>query len=279
MPFFDNQTKIIIIIVGILAIIYFLYKINNEKSKNKSELFNSNVQNLSESDSESINYNDNASESSQETDTHTYGDYKTQNNRHYKTTNVPKDVLTDVNEQTDYAPPETTDWLRQKFKSRNKAKNGYKRSSYSGSVRGNLGSDDWKSYFDHNNNMVSDSQSGDNNNFLPVDESGAGFAAFKSSGKATCGSNQNCEPEDLFDADKYLPQETNDNWFDVQKEPISVKNRHLINMTHHIGVNTVGSSLKNASLDLRGSPANPKFVVSPWNQSSIEPDTNQKPLY
>ena len=45
-----------------------------------------------------------------------------------------------------------------------------------------------------------------------------------------------------------------------------------------IGVNTVGQSLKNASYDIRGTIANPKFAVSPWNNSTYEPDTNIKPL-
>lgn len=181
--------------------------------------------------------------------------------------------------KNDFSPPETSSWLKQKFEGRNRATNGYKRSSYSGSVRGNLGSDDWKAYFDHNNNVVGNSQTGDNDKFLPFDETNGGYAVFKGQGRATCGSNQNCEPEDLFNPEHYLPQEVNDDWFSVQKEPISVKNRHLINITKPIGVDTIGSSLKNAWYDIRGGPANPKFVVSPWLQSSTEPDTNLKPLY
>ena len=77
---------------------------------------------------------------------------------------------------------------------------------------------------------------------------------------------------------EYLPQEVNDDWFEVQPEPISVKNRHLINITTPIGVNTIGTSLRNASWDIRGTPACPKYVVSPFLNSSIEPDTNLKPL-
>lgn len=181
--------------------------------------------------------------------------------------------------QKDYTTPES-DWLQKKFSSRNKAKPGeYKRASYSGSRRGQMGPADWDAYFDHNNNIIGNSQTGDNDKFLPYDETNGGLAVFKSKGRATCGSNQNCEPEELFDVDKYLPQEVNDDWFEVQPEPISVKNRHLINITKPIGINTIGTSLKNASYDLRGAPSCPKFVTSPWLNSSIEPDTNLKPLY
>jgi hypothetical protein len=178
----------------------------------------------------------------------------------------------------DYAPPES-DWLQSKFNTRNRAAGGqYKHSSYNDGRRGNLGPSDWEQNFDHNNNVIGNSQTGDNDNFMPFDESSKTVAVFKSQGRNTCGSNQDCSPDDLFDVDKYLPQEVNDDWFEVQPEPISVKNRHLINITKPIGVNTIGTSKKNASYDLRASPACPKYVVSPWLQSSIEPDTNLKPI-
>ena len=39
-----------------------------------------------------------------------------------------------------------------------------------------------------------------------------------------------------------------------------------------------GESLRNANRQLRSEPANPQVKVSPWIQSTIEPDTNRKPL-
>ena len=47
---------------------------------------------------------------------------------------------------------------------------------------------------------------------------------------------------------------------------------------HHIGINTVGQSLKNANRQLRSEPANPRDSVSPWNQSTIEHDKYRKQL-
>lgn len=178
----------------------------------------------------------------------------------------------------DFSPPES-DWLRKKFEGRNRAQGDYRNSSFNEGIRGNLGPSDWDQYFDHNNNIIANSQSGDNDQFQPFVETSDTHAIFRMKNKPPCGSNQNCEPEDMFDADKYLPQEVNDDWFEVQPEPISVKNRHLINITKPIGINTIGTSLRNASWDIRGAPSCPKFVVSPWLQSSIEPDTNLKPLY
>lgn len=178
----------------------------------------------------------------------------------------------------DYSPPET-DWGKSKFQTRNMAHGDYKSSSYSAGRRGSLGCSGWNQYFDNNNNVIGNSLTGENDKFLPVDESNNGYAAYRSSDKAKCGSNQDCEPHDLHDIEKYLPQEVNDDWFEVQPEPISVKNRHLINITKPIGVNTIGTSKKIASYDIRGRPMCPKFVVSPWLGSSVEPDNNLKPLY
>lgn len=269
-----NQGTTFIAIIGILIVIYFLYNMSKSKEQPQISGEHKHAENFTQEYDEETQSHDGSVETS---DKKIYGDYLAED-RHYNTVEVPKDKLIRQFPQKDYAPPEQSD-LSNKFKSRNRASNGYKRSSYNGSVRGNIGANDWTSYFDHNNNVVTNSQTGDNDKFLPIDQSNGGLAVFKSQGRATCGSNQNCEPEDLFDADKYLPQEVNDDWFEVQQEPISVKNRHLVNITKPIGVNTTGSSKKNSSHDIRGSPACPKYVIGPWLQSSIEPDTNLKPLY
>lgn len=57
-------------------------------------------------------------------------------------------------------------------------------------------------------------------------------------------------------------------------EPLKGKN--FLESGHHVGVNTVGQSLRNANYDLRSAPANPRDSVSPWLNSTIEPDTNRK---
>jgi len=265
----SNQTKTLLAVVTILVLIYFLYK-KNEPIKNEGNL------EMDMSETENNNLPENVEGESQETMVEETSDENGKDS-HYKNIPIPRDDMVKYFPQKDYAPPES-DWLNMKFKSRNKAKRDYKKASYSGALRGNLGPSDWDDYFDHNNNVIGNSQTGENDKFLPIDESNGGFATFNSKGRATCGSNQNCEPEDLFDVDKYLPQEVNDDWFEVQPEPISVKNRHLINITKPIGINTIGTSLRNASYDIRSSPSCPKMVVSPWLQSSISPDVNLKPL-
>jgi|SRR5579872_2267574 len=71
-----------------------------------------------------------------------------------------------------------------------------------------------------------------------------------------------------------LPQIVEEDWFDV--EPILNKDTpHLINVVKPIGVNTIGSSL-GRDYDIRGDLPNPKIWISPWLNSTIEPDTNIK---
>jgi hypothetical protein len=72
-----------------------------------------------------------------------------------------------------------------------------------------------------------------------------------------------------------LPQEQKD-WFDDPQAKKGINSPHLINIFRPTGVNTIQTTLKNASWDIRGAPPNPKYVVSPWGNSSYEPDTNLK---
>jgi len=83
--------------------------------------------------------------------------------------------------------------------------------------------------------------------------------------------------EDLFDIQKMLPQETED-WFDTVplQSTKKIQGTHLLHPKTHMGVNTVGSSLKNATHDMRGDVPCPKISISPWGNSTIEPDTNMR---
>jgi hypothetical protein len=45
--------------------------------------------------------------------------------------------------------------------------------------------------------------------------------------------------------------------------------RNFVAAGHHIGINTVASSLRNANLTLRSDPVIPRVDVGPWNSSTI----------
>ena len=86
---------------------------------------------------------------------------------------------------------------------------------------------------------------------------------------------------DKYNSKDFLPKQVNDEWFetDFSLAKYQLNDDKLINTEKYIiGINTVGESLKNASYDIRGTIPNPKFIVSPWNNSTYEPDFNLKPL-
>ena len=171
-----------------------------------------------------------------------------------------------------------------KFKSINQANSDeYKQINYSGGNRNGKPGSDWQDQFITSNELL-----GISNQFSPLDETNNMYASFsqKKSDRENVNLNGNArgknakdeDPEDIYDVDKLLPKEIKKDWFEVTPEPIRVKDRHLINTTRPVGINTIGTTLKNPSLDIRGAPSCPKYVVSPWMQSSIEPDTNIKPF-
>lgn len=84
-----------------------------------------------------------------------------------------------------------------------------------------------------------------------------------------------------YNSKDFLPKEVQGEWFDTDFSlaKFDINDDALINTERFtIGINTVGQSLKNASHDVRGTIPNPKYTVSPWNNSTYEPDFNLKPL-
>ena len=57
-----------------------------------------------------------------------------------------------------------------------------------------------------------------------------------------------------------------------------LKGVNYLDASYHVGVNTVGQSLRNANLNLRAEPPNPRVAVSPWLNSTIDTDLSRKAL-
>lgn len=53
---------------------------------------------------------------------------------------------------------------------------------------------------------------------------------------------------------------------------------NLLDAGSHIGINTIGQSLRNANLQIRSEPPNPQVNVSPWMNTTIGPDLPRRPL-
>lgn len=89
----------------------------------------------------------------------------------------------------------------------------------------------------------------------------------------------NCYPKNQLAPQELLPNDPNSKW--AQVNPMGagdIAGKNFLNAGALIGVNTVGQSLRNASWDLRSEPPNPQVQVSPWQISTIEPDTNRRIL-
>ena len=57
-----------------------------------------------------------------------------------------------------------------------------------------------------------------------------------------------------------------------------LSNINLLKSGYHIGIDTVGQSLRNANLQMRSEPPNPQLNTGPWNQTTITPDFQRVPL-
>lgn len=89
----------------------------------------------------------------------------------------------------------------------------------------------------------------------------------------------NCYPKNQLAPQELLPADPNSKWAEVNPTGAGdISGKNFLGAGALIGVNTVGQSLRNANQQLRSEPANPQSQVSIWNQSTIEPDLQRRPL-
>jgi len=82
-----------------------------------------------------------------------------------------------------------------------------------------------------------------------------------------------------YDPKELLPKDLNSQW--AQLNPAGsadFANVNLLKAGYLIGIDTVGSTLRNANLQERSEPPNPTTSVSPWLNTTIEPDLMRVPL-
>jgi hypothetical protein len=83
---------------------------------------------------------------------------------------------------------------------------------------------------------------------------------------------------DELEASDLLPQDDESADF-AQRHPEGLgplAEKNFLTAGYHVGINTVGTSLRNANTGFRSEPANPSGVQSPWNQTTITPDINRR---
>jgi len=119
-------------------------------------------------------------------------------------------------------------------------------------------------------------QEGENETFRTVPQEETQEPANNEAGNAL---PNECYPKDVLTPQDLLPQDSNSTWAQtVPSGQGSLGDQNFLNAGFHVGINTVGQSLRNANLQLRSEPANPQLKVSPWLQSTIEPDVNRRAL-
>ena len=88
-----------------------------------------------------------------------------------------------------------------------------------------------------------------------------------------------CAQPNIQDPSELLPHDDNSQW--AQLNPTGkgeLSNINLLKAGYHIGIDTIGQSLRNSNLQVRSEPPNPQLNIGPWNQSTIEPDFMRPPL-
>ena len=78
-----------------------------------------------------------------------------------------------------------------------------------------------------------------------------------------------------------LPNDQNSQWAALNPNTMNkgdVLMPDLLQAGYHIGLDTIGQTLRNANLQYRSDPIIPKANIGPWNQSTIEPDLGRVPL-
>lgn len=97
----------------------------------------------------------------------------------------------------------------------------------------------------------------------------------------TSGVSEDCLQRATTNPEELLPNNNNE-WGALspssQNGEGELANLNLLKSGHHMGIDTVGSSLRNANLQLRSEPPNPQAQVSPWLNSTIQPDLMRVPL-
>jgi len=105
------------------------------------------------------------------------------------------------------------------------------------------------------------------------------FASVSGIQTSTQGIPASCNKPNIQNPADLLPKDSNSQW--AQLNPSGkgdLSNVNLLKAGYHIGIDTIGQTLRNANLQIRSEPPNPQMNVGPWNLSTIEPDFMRVPL-
>ena len=82
-----------------------------------------------------------------------------------------------------------------------------------------------------------------------------------------------CYKRDRLTATDLLPTDASSKWAQINPSSSGdLSDQNFLTAGYHVGINTQGTSMRNANLQLRSEVPNPQVAVSPWLISTIEPD-------
>lgn len=92
--------------------------------------------------------------------------------------------------------------------------------------------------------------------------------------------SSSCYPKDDVKPSDLIPKDSADSrWARMNPSGQGdIQDQNFLSAGFNLGIDTQGGSLRNANHDFRSEPSNPQVQVSPWNMSTIQPDTNRRPL-
>jgi len=132
-----------------------------------------------------------------------------------------------------------------------------------------------------NNNMNMNMNMNMSNGVHPSEPLGQNEVFASANGVQTSmpGLPSSCSKPNIQNPAELLPRDTNSQW--AQLNPSGkgeLANINLLKAGYHIGIDTIGQTLRNANLQIRSEPPNPQLSVGPWNNSTITPDLMRPPL-
>jgi len=88
-----------------------------------------------------------------------------------------------------------------------------------------------------------------------------------------------CNKPNIQNPADLLPKDNNSQWAQVNPSGKGeLSNINLLKAGYHIGIDSIGSSLRNANQQLRSDPPIPQLNTGPWNHSTITNDFIRPPL-
>lgn len=88
----------------------------------------------------------------------------------------------------------------------------------------------------------------------------------------------NCTQQPVLNPADLLPKGGNNSSWNTAAPSDGNHPMNFLDSGYLAGINTVSGSLRNANLQVRSEPPNPTNLVSPWMNTTIEPDLSRAPF-